>query len=58
MLDDDPAETRVALDAIEHAGEQALGEMRRLLGMLRRAMKTSRSRRSRDSAGSTSSRRR
>ncbi len=37
MLDDDPAETRVALDAIERAGEQALGEMRRLLGMLRLA---------------------
>jgi signal transduction histidine kinase len=35
QLDDDPAETRKALDAIEHAGEQALGEMRRLLGMLR-----------------------
>jgi signal transduction histidine kinase len=28
-------ETRTALDAIERAGEQALGEMRRLLGMLR-----------------------
>jgi signal transduction histidine kinase len=37
MLDEDPAETRVALDAIERAGEQALGEMRRLLGMLRLA---------------------
>jgi signal transduction histidine kinase len=35
MLDDDPAETRAALDAIEHAGEQALAEMRRLLGLLR-----------------------
>jgi signal transduction histidine kinase len=35
MLRDDPAETREALDAIEHAGEQALAEMRRLLGMLR-----------------------
>jgi signal transduction histidine kinase len=35
MLDTDPADTRAALDAIEHAGEQALGEMRRLLGVLR-----------------------
>ena len=37
MLGDHPDETRVALDAIEHAGEQALTEMRRLLGMLREA---------------------
>ncbi len=37
MLTVDPAETRTALDAIERAGEQALGEMRRLLGMLRAA---------------------
>ena len=35
MLTEDPAETRTALDAIERSGEQALGEMRRLLGMLR-----------------------
>jgi len=35
MLAEDPAETRTALDAIEHSGEQALAEMRRLLGMLR-----------------------
>jgi signal transduction histidine kinase len=35
MLAQDPAETRDALDAIERAGEQALAEMRRLLGMLR-----------------------
>jgi signal transduction histidine kinase len=35
MLSDDPDETRRALDVIEHAGEQALGEMRRLLGLLR-----------------------
>jgi len=35
MLDENAAETREALDAIEHAGEQALAEMRRLLGMLR-----------------------
>jgi signal transduction histidine kinase len=35
MLGEDPGETRTALDAIEHAGEQALTEMRRLLGMLR-----------------------
>ena len=33
-LNDDPADTREALDAIELSGEQALGEMRRLLGML------------------------
>jgi signal transduction histidine kinase len=37
MLAEDPGETRAALDAIEHAGEQALAEMRRLLGMLRDA---------------------
>src|SRR5262249_11536998 len=35
MLDEDPDETRKALDTIERAGEQALVEMRRLLGMLR-----------------------
>jgi signal transduction histidine kinase len=35
MLDDAPEETRAALDTIEHAGGQALEEMRRLLGMLR-----------------------
>ncbi len=37
MLTEDPDETRTALDAIEHAGEQALAEMRRLLGMLHAA---------------------
>jgi signal transduction histidine kinase len=37
MLADDPEDTRRALDAIEHAGEQALAEMRRLLEVLRRA---------------------
>ena len=37
MLADDPADTLRALDAIEHAGEQALAEMRRLLGVLREA---------------------
>jgi signal transduction histidine kinase len=37
MLEEHPDETRAALDAIEHAGEQALAEMRRLLGMLREA---------------------
>jgi signal transduction histidine kinase len=36
-LVDDPQDTSRALDAIEHAGEQALGEMRRLLGLLRSA---------------------
>jgi signal transduction histidine kinase len=35
VLHDEPDETRTALDAIEHAGEQALVEMRRLLGLLR-----------------------
>jgi signal transduction histidine kinase len=34
-LESDPAEARAAFDAIERTGEQALGEMRRLLGMLR-----------------------
>jgi signal transduction histidine kinase len=34
-LPDGADETRTALDAIESAGEQALAEMRRLLGMLR-----------------------
>ena len=37
MLADDPEETRSALDAIERAGEQALAEMRRLLGLLHAA---------------------
>ncbi|MGH2968311.1 MAG: sensor histidine kinase, partial [Solirubrobacteraceae bacterium] len=37
MLAEDPDDTRRALDAIEHAGAQALAEMRRLLGMLRQA---------------------
>lgn len=35
VLDSDPAAARTALDAIERTGEQALAEMRRLLGMLR-----------------------
>ena len=35
MLDTRPADTRAALDAIEHAGGQALEEMRRMLGLLR-----------------------
>jgi signal transduction histidine kinase len=35
MLETDLGETRSALDAIEGAGEQALAEMRKLLGMLR-----------------------
>jgi len=35
LLAEDPDETRRALDVIEHAGEQALVEMRRLLGLLR-----------------------
>jgi signal transduction histidine kinase len=35
MLDHDAAESRRAFDTIERTSEQALGEMRRLLGMLR-----------------------
>jgi signal transduction histidine kinase len=35
VLQSDPGEAREALDAIERAGEQALTEMRRLLGLLR-----------------------
>jgi signal transduction histidine kinase len=35
MLTEDPGDSREAFDTIEHAGEQALAEMRRLLGMLR-----------------------
>jgi signal transduction histidine kinase len=35
LLDDEPDEARQALDAIEHTASQALGEMRRLLGLLR-----------------------
>ena len=37
MLDAEPDETRQALDTIVDSGEQALTEMRRLLGMLRRS---------------------
>jgi signal transduction histidine kinase len=36
LLDEDPASTRGALLAVERAGREALEEMRRLLGMLRR----------------------
>ena len=35
MLDVDAEQARTAFDSIERTGEQALGEMRRLLGMLR-----------------------
>ena len=35
LLDDEPEETRHALDAIERTASQALVEMRRLLGLLR-----------------------
>jgi signal transduction histidine kinase len=35
VLDRDPDAARTAFDSIERTGEQALGEMRRLLGMLR-----------------------
>jgi signal transduction histidine kinase len=35
-LDTDPGETRQALDTIETTGSEALAEMRRLLGMLRK----------------------
>jgi signal transduction histidine kinase len=37
MLTVDPGETRTALDTIERTSEQALAEMRRLLGILRSA---------------------
>jgi signal transduction histidine kinase len=37
MLTENPEDARRALDAIEHAGAQALAEMRRLLGVLRQA---------------------
>ncbi|MGH2967682.1 MAG: sensor histidine kinase [Solirubrobacteraceae bacterium] len=37
MLDIEPEQTRQALDTIVNSGEQALTEMRRLLGMLRRS---------------------
>jgi signal transduction histidine kinase len=35
VLDEEPEEARAALDAVERAGQQALVEMRRLLGVLR-----------------------
>ena len=35
MLEHDPSDSRAAFDAIERTGEQALAEMRRLLGLLR-----------------------
>jgi signal transduction histidine kinase len=35
LLDDEPEEARTAFDTIERTGQQALGEMRRLLGALR-----------------------
>jgi len=35
LLDSEPDEARGAFDAIESTGQQALGEMRRLLGLLR-----------------------
>ena len=35
LLETEPEQTRVALDTIERSGEQALAEMRRLVGMLR-----------------------
>ena len=35
LLDEEPEEARQALDAIERTASQALGEMRRLLGLLR-----------------------
>lgn len=36
MLDQDPARSRAAFEAIEDTGRQALAEMRRLLGVLRK----------------------
>ena len=53
LLAEDPDETRRALDVIEHAGEQALGEMRRLLGRCATATPRCRSRRSRVCGAST-----
>jgi signal transduction histidine kinase len=35
VVDDDPAQARVALEAIEHLSREAMDEMRRLLGVLR-----------------------
>ncbi len=35
LLDSEPSATRSALDTIEHTGQQALVEMRRLVGLLR-----------------------
>jgi signal transduction histidine kinase len=37
VLESDPADAREAFAVIERTGQQALGEMRRLLGMLRRS---------------------
>jgi signal transduction histidine kinase len=39
LLDVEPEETRGALDTIEHTGQQALVEMRRLVGLLRESDK-------------------
>ncbi len=38
LLDSEPDETRGALDTIEHTGQQALVEMRRLVGLLRESV--------------------
>ena len=37
LLDDDPAQADSAMESVEDAGRQALAEMRRILGVLRRA---------------------
>jgi signal transduction histidine kinase len=37
VLESDPADAREAFDTIERTGQQALDEMRRLLGMLRKS---------------------
>ena len=59
VLDRDPEAARSAFDSIERTGEQALGEMRRLLGMLRETTTESgHGRRSRRSSGSRRSPRR
>ncbi len=55
LLDTEPEETRGALDTIEHTGQQALVEMRRLVGLLREADKDLSSRPNRRFQSSTTS---
>ena len=51
-----PELAQAAFEAIEHSGREALDELRRLLGVLRRRTRSSRSRRSRRCATSSRSR--